>query len=264
MKAYWKDMFDYETSQTITPSNPKYAHLRFNMYFNADYARARGIEIILKSRVFKRWYVDLNFNYSIITGKSSSPLDNLLVQAGALSEKPLGENYMRWDKPFQFFSNIYYNHPANWGASLRFEFGSGRRYTRSIPGTNEYEDGIRYVNDVPYYVGSRDDDNPNAYISEYTPELFKMLGLKNVSGYSTVDLKLYKSIKIIGMKYKIYMEIENVFNENTPRRINPYTGRGYNPGEIIPYSMINRPNPNDDPSRNRKPRTIELGLQVIF
>jgi outer membrane receptor protein involved in Fe transport len=27
MKAYWKDMFDYETSQTISPSNPKYAHL---------------------------------------------------------------------------------------------------------------------------------------------------------------------------------------------------------------------------------------------
>ncbi len=43
MKAYWKDMFDYETSQTISPSNPKYAHLRFNMYFNADYARARGV-----------------------------------------------------------------------------------------------------------------------------------------------------------------------------------------------------------------------------
>ena len=264
LKAYWKDMFDYETSQTITPSNPKYAHLRFNMYFNADYARARGVEIILKSRVFKRWYVDLNFNYSIITGKSSSPLDNLLVQAGALSEKPLGENYMRWDKPLQFFSNIYYNHPANWGASIRFEFGSGRRYTKSIPGTNDYENGIRYVNDIPYYVGPRDGDNPNAYISEYTPELFKLLGMENISGYSTVDLKIYKSFNFVEMKYKLYLEIENIFNEQIPRRINPYTGRGYNPGEIIPYSMINRPNPNNDPSRNGKPRTIELGLQVIF
>ena len=66
LKAYWKDMFDYETSQTIRPSNPKYAHLSFNMYFNADYARARGIEAILKSRLFINWYVDLNFNYSIV------------------------------------------------------------------------------------------------------------------------------------------------------------------------------------------------------
>ena len=264
LKAYWKDMFDYETSQTITPSNPKYAHLRFNMYFNADYARARGVEMILKSRVFKRGYVDLNFNYSIVTGKSSSPLDNLLVQAGALSEKPLGENFMSWDKPLQFFSNIYYNHPANWGASLRIEFGSGRRYTRSMPGTNEYEDGIRYVDGVPYYVGPRDGDNPNAYISEYTPELFKILGMENMSGYSMVDLKLHKSFNIAGLKYKLYLEIENIFDEQIPRRINPYTGQGYNPGEILPYSMISRPNPNYDPSRNGKPRTIELGLQVFF
>jgi hypothetical protein len=264
LKAYWKDMFDYETSQTITPSNPKYAHLRFNMYFNADYARARGVEMILKSRVFKRWYLDLNFNYSIVTGKSSSPLDNLLVQAGALSEKPLGENFMSWDKPLQFFSNIYYNHPANWGASLRIEFGSGRRYTRSIPGTNEYEDGIRYVDGVPYYVGPRDGDNPNAYISEYTPKLFKILGMENMSGYSMVDLKLHKSFNIAGLKYKLYLEIENIFDEQIPRRINPYTGQGYNPGEILPYSMISRPNPNYDPSRNGKPRTIELGLQVFF
>ena len=109
MKAYWKDMFDYETSQTISPSNPKYAHLRFNMYFNADYARARGIELIIKSRVLQNWFADVNFNYSIVTGKSSTPLDNLLVQAGELREKPLGENYMSWDRPFQFFTNLYYS-----------------------------------------------------------------------------------------------------------------------------------------------------------
>jgi len=264
MKAYWKDMFDYETSQTITPSNPKYAHLSFNMYFNADYARARGVEMILKSRVFKHWYVDLNFNYSIVTGKSSSPLDNLLVQAGALNEKPLGENYMSWDKPLQFFTNIYYNHPANWGASMRFELGTGRRYTRSILGTSEYEDGIRYVNGAPYYVGTRDDDNPYAYISEYTPKFFKMIGLDDVTGYSMVELKLHKSFNIGGLKYKLYLEVENVFDEEIPRRINPFTGHGYNPGEILPYSMISYANPNYDPSRNGKPRTFELGIQVLF
>jgi len=264
LKAYWKDMFDYETSQTIRPSNPKYAHLSFNMYFNADYSRARGIEMVLKSRVFKRWFVDLNFNYSIITGKSSSPSDNLLVQAGALGEKTLGENYMSWDRPFQFFSNIYYNHPANWGISTRFEFGSGRRYTRSILGTKEYEDGIRTENGVDYYVGPSDGENPSAYISKYTPELFKLLGLDNISGYSMVDIKLFKSFDVGGLKYKLFLEIENIFNEQIPRRINPYTGRGYNPGEIIPYSMMNSPSPNLDPSRNGKPRTLELGLQVIF
>jgi hypothetical protein len=79
-----------------------------------------------------------------------------------------------------------------------------------------------------------------------------------------MDVKLHKTFNIAGLKYKLYLDLENVFNEQIPRRVNPYTGHGYNPEQIIPYSMISIPNPNYDPSRNSKPRTIELGLQVIF
>tara|TARA_A100001011_G_scaffold136789_1_gene144238 strand:+ start:1773 stop:4580 length:2808 start_codon:yes stop_codon:yes gene_type:complete len=244
LKAYWKDMFDYETSQTIRPSNPKYAHLSFNMYFNADYARARGIEAILKSRLLTNWYVDLNFNYSIVTGKSSSPLDNLLVQAGRLSEKPLGESYMSWDRPLHVFTNLSYSHPNNWGISARLEYESGRRYTRSI------QDTIIYVGDRAYYEGPREDDRPYAYISE--------IPSKNI------DIKLYRSIDIGELRLKTYLEIENVTDELIPRRINPFSGRGYGPGEIYGYYLANSPNPNLDPSRYRKPRSMEIGLQLIF
>ncbi len=244
LKAYWKDMFDYETSQTIRPSNPKYAHLSFNMYFNADYARSRGVEAILKSRLFKNWYIDLNFNYSIVTGKSSSPMDNLLVQAGQLSEKPLGENYMSWDRPLHFFANLSYSHPSNWGVSARLEYESGRRYTRSI------QDTVIYVGDRPYYEGPREDDRPYAYVSEIPSR--------------NVDLKFYKTFKVGNFKLKSYLEVENLTNETIPRRINPYTGQGYGPGEIYGYRMANSPDPNLDPSRNRKLRSMEIGLQFIF
>ena len=244
LKAYWKDMFDYETSQTIRPSNPKYAHLSFNMYFNADYARSRGVEAILKSRLFKNWYIDLNFNYSIVTGKSSSPMDNLLVQAGQLSEKPLGENYMSWDRPLHFFANLSYSHPSNWGVSARLEYESGRRYTRSI------QDTVIYVGDRPYYEGPREDDRPYAYVSEIPSR--------------NVDLKFYKTFKVGNFKLKSYLEVENLTNERIPRRINPYTGQGYGPGEIYGYRMANSPDPNLDPSRNRKLRSMEIGLQFIF
>ena len=244
MKAYWKDMFDYETSQTIKPSNPKYAHLSFNMYFNADYARARGIEAILKSRLYKNWFVDINLNYSIVTGKSSSPLDNLLVQAGQLSEKPLGENYMSWDRPVHFFTNLSYNHPKDWGFSARFEFESGRRYTRSI------QDTIINIDDQDYYDGPREDDRPFAYISKESKK--------------NIDLKLFKTIKLQRFKIKAYAEIENLMNKLIPRRINPFTGSGYEPGEVYGYRLLNSPNPNLDPSRYNRPRSMELGLQFIF
>ena len=244
LKAYWKDMFDYETSQTIRPSNPKYAHLSFNMYFNADYARSRGVEAILKSRLLRNWYIDLNFNYSIVTGKSSSPLDNLLVQAGQLSEKPLGENYMSWDRPFHFFTNLSYSHPSNWGISARLEYESGRRYTRSI------QDTIIYIDERPYYDGPREDNRPFAYLSD--------IPNKNI------DLKFYKTFQFQKVKLKSYLEIENALDERIPRRINPYTGLGYGPGEIYGYRLANSPNPNLDPSRYRRPRSMEFGIQFIF
>lgn len=250
MKAYWKDMFDYETSQSIRPSNPKYSHLRFLIYLNADYARARGIEIILKSRLLTNFYADVNFNYSIVTGKSSNPNDNLLVQAGQLREKPLDEVYLSWDRPLQFFTNLSYNHPSGFGASLRVEYLTGRRYTRSIPGTNEYPDGIIEIGDRQYFVGTLEDDKPYYYISEKPNTI--------------TDLKLYKKFDVLGLNYRLYLEVENLFDEIIPRRINSFTGKGYNPGEIIPYSMIDSPNPNFNPSRNRQPRTMELGLQIFF
>ncbi len=245
LKAYWKDMFDYETSQTIRPSNPKYAHLSFNMYFNADYARARGVEAILKSRLFSNWYVDFNFNYSIVTGKSSSPNDNLLVQAGQLSEKPLGENYMSWDRPMHFFTNLSYsNQKNNWGISSRIEYESGRRYTRSI------QDTIIYIGDRKFYDGPREDDSPYAYFSKVSNK--------------NINIKIFKTFPLSKGKLKTYIEITNLFDNEIPRRINPYTGLGYGPGEIYGYRMANSPNPNLDPSRNNKPRSMEFGVQLIF
>ncbi len=65
---------------------------------------------------------------------------------------------------------------------------------------------------------------------------------------TNMDLKLFKMIKLIKFKVKMYLEVENVFNEKIPRRINPYTGRGYGPGEIFGYNLANSPNPNLDPS----------------
>ena len=91
-----------------------------------------------------------------------------------------------------------------------------------------------------------------------------MLGFGDLNGTSTIDVKLFKTFQINTIKMKLFFEIENLLDEKIPRRINSFTGLGYGPGVILPYSMINSPNPNYDPSRFRRPRTIELGLQFFF
>tara|TARA_Y100000766_G_scaffold175155_1_gene150345 strand:- start:227 stop:625 length:399 start_codon:yes stop_codon:yes gene_type:complete len=131
-----------------------------------------------------------------------------------------------------------------WGFSARLEYESGRRYTRSI------QDTVITIGDKQFYDGPREDDRPYAFLSDAT---------KN-----NIDVKVYKTVNLGQFKLKAYAEVENVLNDITPRRINPYTGRGYDPGEIYGYRLLNSPNPNEDPSRYSRPRSMEIGIQFIF
>jgi len=256
VKAFYKDMFDYETSQRVTLFNPRYGHLSYLIYINMDYARSRGIEVKFRRRFAKFFSADANMSYSITTGKSSTPLDNLLVEAGRLDEKPLGENFLRWDQPLSLFTNLHFNVgpndklrllglslPRDWGISARIEYESGRRYTAMENVTIREEDGKLY------YEGTSNSDTPYTELA---------------GSITTVDLKINKYFKIASLKWKAYCTIENLFNVDRPRSINAFTGEAYDPGEIFSYSYINSPNPNLNPGRYYIPRTVELGLSLRF
>jgi hypothetical protein len=100
-----------------------------------------------------------------------------------------------------------------------------------------------------WYVGAPQSDKPHASISK---------------PYWNVDLKLYKKWYLGNITYRLFMEVENVFNHKIPRLINPYTGKPYNPGEIIGYNYVDSPNPNFNPARFRWPRTILTGISLKF
>ncbi|MBT4361273.1 MAG: TonB-dependent receptor plug domain-containing protein [Candidatus Marinimicrobia bacterium] len=256
IKAFYKDMFDYETSQRVTLFNPRYGHLSYLIYINMDYARSRGIEMKFKRRFARFFSADANLSYSFTTGKSSTPLDNLLVEAGRLDEKPLGENFLRWDQPFSIFTNLHFNvskkdelHlfglrlPRDWGISARIEYQAGRRYTGMENITIREEDGKFY------YEGQSKSDTPYS---------------ETADPFTTVDLKLNKYFQVSGLQLKAYCTIENLFNVKRPTRINPFTGKGYDPGEIYSYGFINSPDPNYNPGRYSIPRTVEMGLSLRF
>lgn len=255
-RSYYKDMFDYETSASVTLFDPAKGNQSFLMYINADYARARGIEIIFRKRFGKFFSGDANFSYSQATGKSSTPYDKLLVTAGRLDEKPLGESYLSWDRPISFFANLYFTMdqnrrphlfglpmPNHWRSSFRIEYNSGRRYT---PYTDVQ---IIEYNDQQYYDGDRRSDEPYSAI---TPPWW------------IVDWKVRKQLYDGILKADLVLEIENLFDYPVPQRVNPFTGEPYDPGEIIPFYLANEPNPNYDPARYRAPRTAKLGLKVKF
>lgn len=251
-KAYYKDMFDYETAQTIRSFNPLVGNYSMMMYLNMDYARSYGLEFILRRTAGRFFSGDASFTYSVTTGKSSSPNDNVLVEAGIIPEKPLTENYLSWDEPFRLIGNLRFHMYEdnvspwinNWSLNAHIEAQSGRRYTESV-----IQDTVVTADGTMWYIGTSRSDNPYGEIS---------------SPYITVDLKLTKDFYYKKMTYGVYIDIENVFNYKVPRRINPFTGKPYDPGEIISYSYYAGRNPNEDPSRYYAPRKVMLGLFLRF
>jgi len=249
-KAYYKDMFDYPSSESVTLENPRLGNISYLMYFNMDYARSKGIEIRLKQRSEKYLSGNINFTYAVSKGKSSNPNDNLLVAAGSLSEKPLGENFLSWDVPIRMTTDINFHVgeneafdvfgwtvPDKWGVSAHWEFETGKRYTQRLEPTTPIDSDVQYG--------------------------------KLADPWHQFDFRFYKYFELFEKtNFNFSIEVENVFDAKIPRIINPYTGREYRPGDILTKSQttISNPTPNPiyNPSKFRWPRTIRLGFAFSF
>jgi len=250
LKAYYKDQFGYPTSERIEMENPRLGNISYLMYINMDYSRSKGIELRVKQRYAKYFSGALNFTYAISKGKSSTPNDNLLVQAGVIEEKPLKENFLSWDRPFRltldFNIQVDENEgprlfgmqlPDKWGISTRWEIQSGRRYTALLDVVNEIWD----------------EDNPYSEMAPF---------------YHQLDIRFSKHFKVSNFYITALLEIENLFDAEIPRIINPYTGREYRPGDLLTSSYTRDynpyPNPVDNPSKFRRPRIVKYGLTFRF
>lgn len=246
-KAYYKDMFDYPTAVQIQKFSPRLGNISYYMYVNMDYARSRGIEMRFRRRYSQYLSGNVDFTYALATGKSSTPNTNLLVAAGRVPEKPLTESYLRWDKPFRFSTDIFFHMPKdanisfwkikipnNWGFNLRWEMESGKRYRRLVQ------------------------IEKNLYEKDEYGSLSK--------SWTRLDLRIYKDFTLFGTDWSFFLEAENIFDTKIPRIINPFTGRPYEPGDIIPRTWHDDPRdlPPENPGRYGWPRRIKTGIRFAF
>ena len=246
-KAYYKDMFDYPTAVQIQKFSPRLGNISYYMYVNMDYARSRGIEMRFRRRYSQYLSGNVDFTYALVTGKSSTPNTNLLVAAGRVPEKPLTESYLRWDKPFRFSTDVFFHMPKDanisfwgikipnrWGFDLRWEMESGKRYRRLVQ------------------------IEKNLYEKDEYGSLSK--------SWTRLDLRIYQDLTLFGTDWSIFLEAENIFNTKIPRIINPFTGRPYEPGDVIPRTWHDDPRdlPPENPDRFGWPRLVKTGIRFAF
>lgn len=252
LTLFYKDIYDYPTSTAF--EKPGVGEMF--IYRNLDYARSRGIEVELQMKR-NRWISgSLVYTYSLATGKSSDPNTLKLIQEQGgdvgTRESSLAEEYLWWNRPHKFNINFNMNvgegdHlsvagaalPANWNLNIQWLMQSGRAYTPTVDGV---ETAKRYSSNGP---------------------------MDNV-----IDLRFSKYFGGEPTRYKFYLEINNLFNHRTVRRVDSDTGKAPVAGVgSYQYEIAPGTSPEDaariiegtnyratDPNFWGRPRQIAFGL----
>jgi len=243
--AFYKDLFDYATSEQLTVQGEKSLKRPF-MYFNMDYARSRGVLVYLQRRVSDYLSIRLNGEYTIVTGKSNSP-NEALEQLAVNREKSLDETFMYWDVPYRISTDINYYIPKNKNERLFF-----------IPLPNDFNVNIHWQ----VSAGRRYTQMIDLELEKYDETPYSSLA----DPWQEWDIKFSKGITTGNIKFDLFCQIENLFNAKIAKIINPITGRAWEPGDPIPFSWRDDLTdlPQDNPSRYREPRNIMLGIKVKF
>jgi outer membrane receptor protein involved in Fe transport len=261
LTAYYKDIYDYVATVSAKISDPRFAGQSFITYVNQDYTKSRGIELDYKKRIGKWFNGNLNFSYSIATGKSSSSDQGYLVATGGAFET-IGENYLSWDRPIQVGANA--NFFFEKGAGI---FGFARNILDDISFKTRlfYQTGKRYTPQI--LIGTLLNGRP-----EYEADIENPLS-KTASDWFWIDLGVEKYFRISKLRLTLSLEITNLFDNKNAAIINPVTGRAYEYGDPTPNSWNDPLYPDlqapltpypFNASRYLSPRQIRFGVSFQY
>lgn len=266
--AYYKDIFDYVTTVNFGGTG-RLSGRSFTTYLNLDYSRSRGIEVEYRKRAGRYLSGSISGSYSIATGKSSSPDDAFLVAQGSLNEKPITEDFLIWDRPWQISAvanlSVGKNQkpklfglpvPNNWNMNIRAFAQAGKRFTP------QFATGTTLIDGRPEYD---DDLDQNGEPDDPYGQL--------AATWFWVNLNFEKYFSLLGMEYTFSVEVINLLNRKNSQIINPVTGRAYEFGDPTPTGYNDPLYPDTqapispfpfNPARYLTQRNARIGLALRF
>lgn len=234
---------DIGADETPDPDDTGSTTIEPVRYFNGDSARSLGVEISVIKRTTRWLSGSASLELSRSTGTNSSADEGYLqavydeaytptASAGGLRRTPL-----LWDKPWKVSVNLDFSVfdqerpellgwrlPANWSVNLLYRAEAGQRYT-------------------PRAYADPENPTPGDYLP---PDFYSALG----PAKSTLNVRFNKFWKV-GRRERVtfFLEGRNVFNHKNYRRINPWTGDGYQVGDYNPTWSEDYADWYDDPTR---------------
>ena len=223
ISAFWRDKYDFITTQSITLQDPTGRDVVRAFRINGDFARSRGVEVTYIKRYKDLLRGQLSATYSRAEGLSSTSDDNLRAIAASQNVGANVETPLAWDRPFDVKGSLTFTYDrsqplfgvpglnrfqafvsAVWRSGPRYTPVEFRGYARNpITGAADWR---------PVYETVQD---PALRFSEIGPAWFFM------------DLNLQKWFEVSGTRVAAFLEVTNLLNNRNAIILNPVTGKGY-------------------------------------
>jgi outer membrane receptor protein involved in Fe transport len=244
LTVFYKDIRDLLGLEILTLSNAT----TFYRYINKEYGNAAGVTLAFNKTTFDgKFSANVDYTYMIAKGTASSAeavqVASILSGSGAgsytLATRRI--DYLGWDQ----------THSLNAAFSLR-------------PRKDLYLSVISQLGTgLPYSPGTLDPniEIPGGWWSNAGRKPFQW----------NVDLKIFKSIQIMGFKFGAYINVYNVLNQLNQNHVNSITGQA-GPAAYLPeiarrrYSRLEqigeftRDEADYNPTQYSRPRLIQFGL----
>lgn len=227
--GYFKDirnLLGTEINELFTLGD-KYAR-----FVNRDFGNVRGITVTLNNRATSLFSFSLDYTLQVAEGNASDPesvfLDN---QTDPPVETEKRVVPLDWDRTHMLNAQIGLRRRRQWGVNFLVKLWSGLPYTPAAQGTRL----------LPFENSSR------------RPTQF------------TVDLRAYRTFVLFGIKYKYYLNVDNLLDRLSEVIVYSDTGRA---GFTLTRNPARGPNTVDEflnrPDFYSAPRQVTAGLEILF
>lgn len=244
--AYYKDIRNLLGIERIITVDA----IGYNRYINRDYGNVKGVMVGIRQEGLGLITGALSYTLQFARGSASNPeflqLIETAVRVGGQPVQFVERQILRldWDQRHTLNAIVTFTKPNNWSLSLLGNLGTGSPYSPTF---------IERI-DIPEREYTNSEEKPLRW---------------------NVDLKAKKYLKFGGLKYVLFLKIDNLFDHLNENYV--YAGSGtakYNPrlplelkleetalaqeGHFTLAEVDNRP------EWYSPPRKVELGFEINF
>lgn len=247
--VFFKDIYGLIT---VRQTSDEFGNL-VNVYYNGDYASARGFEASLIKSFSHKFSAEINYTYQLATGVASDPQQALQFFNGGRLYLPISEQPLDWDQRTTLSLQGVIRDPGKWGIRMLWSYGSGFPFTPTF----------------------RNDRKPD-------PVLNNSRRLPS-NTYLTLDGDKY--FRVWGQNVTLFFDARNVLNSSNINAIsfgtfpNPYVGQAGDEYAIY-FTETGRAGgaylfdtngdgtldwvPLNDPRVFQEGRNVRMGISVTF